>query len=239
MISRILKIAIYIASALLLSLTVQAQQYPEKNWSAEKIKGTRFFPYSTYRGFPFLNDNWAIGKIVFGDGEISDTLNIRYSSYADELVYYNRNNSTQIVIDKASLNGFSFFEKTGYERVFKKLYYNGFWKGFHYFEILSEGETELLCYRKVELLNTWAYKDESGKMKNMEYTPAYVYYFYSPEKGFTSVRMNLLSLLSKFDKTQQKPIKRMLRKKRIRVEGEVSFIQAWKAIKDEGYKIQY
>lgn len=76
-------------------------------------------------------------------------------------------------------------------------------------------------------------------MKNMEYTPAYVYYFYSPEKGFTSVRMNLLSLLSKFDKTQQKPIKRMLRKKRIRIEGEGSFIRAWNAINGEGYKIKY
>lgn len=239
MMSRSLKTVIYATLAVLLNLTVQAQQNPEKNWSAEKIKGTRYIPYSTYRGLPFLNDGWVIGKVVFADGEISDTLNIRYSSYADELVYYNRNNSTQIVIDKASLNGFSFFGKNGYERVFRKLFYSGFWKGFHYFEILSEGETELLCYRKVELLNTWAYKDESGKMKNMEYTPAYVYYFYSPEKGFTSVRMNLAGLLSKFDKTQQKPIKRMLRKKRIRVEGEVSFIQAWNAIKGEGYKIAF
>lgn len=225
--------------ALLLSLMVCAQQPPVKNWSAEKIKGVRFFPYSTYRGFPFLNDNWIIGNVVFADGELSDTLNIRYSSYADELLYYNRNNSTQIVIDKASLNGFSFVEKNGFERVFKKLNYDGYWKGYHYFEILSEGETELLCYRKVELLNSWTYKDESGKMKNMEYTPAYVYYFYSPEKGFTSVRMNLLSLLSKFDKTQQKPIKRMLRKKRIRIEGEGSFIRAWNAINGEGYKIKY
>jgi hypothetical protein len=237
--SRILKIAFYVASVLLLCPTVRAQQYPEKNWSAEKIKGTRYIPYSTYRGLPFLNDGWVIGKVVFADGEISDTLNIRYSSYADELVYYNSTNSTQIVIDKASLNGFSFVEKNGYERVFKKLYFDGFWKGVHYFEILSDGETELLGYRKVELLNARVYKDESGKMKSMEYTPAYVYYFYSPEKGFSPVRMNLVSFLSKFDKTQQKPIKRMLRKKRIRIEGEVSFIQAWNAIKGEGYQIAF
>lgn len=236
---RILKIAAFVIPVLLLSLPVDAQQSPKKNWSAEKIKGTRFFPYATYRGFPFLTDDWVIGKVVFDDGEISDTTNIRYSSYADDLVYYNRNNSTQIVIDKACLSGFSFIERNGFERVFKKLYYDGFWKGYHYFEVLSEGDTQLLCYRKVELTNTFAYKEKNGKMKNMEYSPEYVYYFYSPGKGFTSVRTNLASLLSKFEKTQQKPIKKMLRKKRIRVEGEVSFIQAWNAIKEQGYKIKY
>lgn len=223
---------------LLLSLTVCAQQTPERTWSAEKLKGTRFFPYAPYRGFPFLNDGWVIGRVAFADGEISDTLNIRYSSYADDLIYYNRNISAQIVIDKASLNSFSFVEKNGFTRTFKKLYYNGFWKGYRYFEVLSDGEPELLCYRKVELVNTWAYRNEKGKMKDMEYSPEYVYYFYSPGKGFTQVRMNLASLLSNFDKTQQKPIKKMLRKKRIRVDGEISFIRAWNALKDEGYKIE-
>ncbi|MFA5327358.1 MAG: hypothetical protein WC384_06170 [Prolixibacteraceae bacterium] len=239
MTNRILKILIHIVPAVLFSLSLQAQQPLDKNWSAEKIKGTRFFPYVRYEGFPFLNDRWVIGKMVFADGEVSDTLRLMYSSYRDDVIYFNRNNSTRIVIDKASLDGFSFNEKDGRVRVFRKLYSDNHWKGFHYFEVLVEGDTELLCFRKVDLISTSVYKDKDGFLKNMVYSPVYSYYIYSPGKGYLPVKKNIFSLLSKFDKTQQKPIKKMLRKKRISIVDEDTFVQAWKAIVQEGYQIKF
>jgi hypothetical protein len=76
-------------------------------------------------------------------------------------------------------------------------------------------------------------------MKNMIYTPSYAYYFYDPEKGYTSVRMNKMALLSKFDKISQKAIKKLLRKNRIKVNDEESFTYAWKTIEKEGYKVVF
>ena len=218
-------------------LSGYAQDIPNKNWSAEKIKGTRFYPYATYNGYPFLNDRWVPGKVEFADGEISDTLNIRYSSFKDDLVYYNKNNTTQIVIDKASLRGFSFTGNDGRQRVFRKQFYDGFWKGDRFFEVLSDKKIALLAYRKVNLNSTWAYRDGNGILKNMEYAPEYTFYFYSPDKGYSSVKISRASLLSKFDPTLQKSIKKLLRKKRIRIDGEDSFIQAWEAIQNEGYQV--
>lgn len=221
------------------SLSVFAQEPMNRNWDSEKIKGTRFLPYSLYLGSPFLNDTWDLGKIQLTSGEIVDSLYLKYSSYKDELIYYNKDIATQIIIDKSILKGFSFTDKLGHNRVFRKLYYNGSMKGDQFFEVLSEGKTDLLVYRNVSLNTTMAYIDESKLMKNLEYGLNYQYYFYQPESGYTSVKTNMAGLFSKFDKNLKGPIKRLLRKNSIRVSGEASFIQAWKVLEKEGYKVLF
>ena len=217
------------------AITVFAQEPLNPNWDAEKIKGTRYIPYPIYDGFPFLNDSWLPGKIEFASGEIADSLYLRYSSFKDEVVYYNEAITTQIVIDKASLNGFSFTEKDGRTRVFRKQYFDGFMKGDRYFEVLSDGETDLLAYRKVILITISPYKDQNNILKNLAYDPNYQYYFYSPAMEYASVRMNLGALLSKFDKVSQKSIKKLLRKNRIKITDEFSFVYAWKLVEKEGF----
>ncbi|MDO8930670.1 MAG: hypothetical protein Q7W54_16985 [Bacteroidota bacterium] len=219
--------------------TVFAQEPLNPNWDAEKIKGTRYIPYPIYDGVPFLNDSWLPGKIQFASGEIADSLYLRYSSFKDEILYYNKAITTQIVIDKASLNGFSFTEKDGINRVFRRLYFDGFMKGERYFEVLSDGETDLLAYRKVILITVTPYKDQQNILKNLSYYQNYQYYFYSPEKGYSSIRMNLGALLSKFDKVSQKGIKRLLRKNRIKIIDEFSFVHAWKLIEKEGFTVMF
>lgn len=218
---------------------IAAQKPLKENWDAQKIKGARHLPYPSYSGFPFLTDTWLPGKIEFSDGEIADSLFLRYSSYKDELVYFNQTNSAQILIDKASLKGFSFVDQNGINRMFRKQYFDGFIKGDRYFEVLADGETDLLAYRNVELTSTSPYKDESGTLKNMIYTNEYQFYFYSPENGYTLVRLNNNALLSKFKESDQKPIKKILRKSKVRVTGEESLVLAWKIIEKEGFKINF
>ena len=216
-----------------------AQESTNPSWDAQKIKGIRLLPYPSYTGFPFLTSEWCPGKVEFTNGEISDSLFVRYSSFKDELIYYNKTAGAQISIDKASINGFEFIDADGRIRSFRKQYFDDYLKGDRYFEILSSGETTLLAFRKVGLTTTPAYHDISGILKNMAYDINYQFYFYSPEKGYTLVRISQSGLLSKFDKTSQKPIKKLLRKSRIKINGESSFILAWKAIEKEGYKVVF
>ena len=217
--------------------TAFAQETLNVKWDGEKIKGVRFLPYAAYHGFPFLTNYWVKGKIEFVSGEIAGDLDLRYSTFKDELIYYNKTISAQIIIDKISLKGFSFIDQDGKTRIFRKQYYDGYMKGDRYFEVLSAGEPDLLVYRKVSLETTTAYKDQRGVLTNMEYAKDFQFYFYSPEKGYTSVKPNWLSLIAKFDKTDQKPIKKLLRKNKIRISDEESFVRAWKVIEKEGYKI--
>ncbi len=218
---------------------VCAQEPTNKNWDAQKIKGVRLVPYPSYNGSPFMTDTWCQGKIEFTTGEIADSLFMKYSSYKDELFYYNSEAASQINIDKASLKGFQFVDPNGRTRIFRKQHIDNFMKGYQFFEVLSDGPISLLAFRKSSLNTTSPYHDKSGILKNMEYVPDYHLYFYSADKGYTSVKTNRTSFLSKFEKVYQKPIKKILRKSRIKIENEDSLIQGWKVIEKEGYQVLF
>ena len=217
--------------------TAVAQLPMNDNWDAGKIKGARQLPYLRYDGFPFLTETWLPGKIEFTDGEVADSLFLRYSSYKDELIYYNKEIGAQINIDKASINGFSFTDTDGRTRTFRKQYFDNYAKSSRYFEVLSSGGTSLLAYRKVTLNSSSPYHDKNGILKNMVFEPNHQFYLYSPEKGYSLVKLSLPGLLAKFDKKLQKPIKKLLRKNRIRIEKESDFVDAWELVEKEGYKV--
>jgi len=224
---------------LLAATSLHAQEEFTKKWTAEKIKGTRQIPYGAYSGFPFLNDKFANGEIEFLDGSKMDSLGLRYSSYRDEIIYYNTTIGAQIIIDKISLNGFSFTDETGNKRVFRRQYYDGFLPGHRYFEILSDGEISLLVYRKVVLQVCPPYNDNAGSLKNMSYQQAYNYYLYNSKKGYELIRINKNSLLSKFDKLTQKLVKKILRKNKVLINDEQSFVTAWNLLKENGITINF
>jgi len=219
--------------------SVTAQNKLNQNWDSQKIKGVRHIAYPTYTGFPFLNDVWVLGQIEFNNGEIADSLYLRYSAFKDELLYYNKTLTSQIVIDKASIKGFSFTETNGSIRNFRKQFYDGYMKGDRYFEVLSKGETDLLVYRKRILTTTTPYKDEQQILKDQEYTNSYQYYFYTPDKGFTLVRPNLNAFLDDFNEADQKSVKKLIRKNRVRISDEESLVLAWKIVENAGYKIYF
>lgn len=221
--------------AWIISTLVSAQEIQTQNPDNEKIRGSRFIPYPSYPGSPLLNDKFLIGEIEFTDGTRHENIIMNYGAYRDELIYYNTAISTQIVIDKKSLNGFSFIDKKGVKRTFRKLFFKGSFQGDCFFELLSEGEISLLTYRKVNLEACDTYYSKSG----MAYQPSYTHYFYAPKTGFKPVNISKNSLLSMFSKTNQKLIRKTLRKNGIYISDEPSFVNAWNLIRDDGIQPEF
>jgi hypothetical protein len=224
---------------LLSESSLQAQEGFHKRWNDEKIKGTRQIPYGSYSGTPFLNDKFAQGEIEFSDGIKMDSVALRYSCYRDEIIYFNKAISAQIIIDKISLKGFSFIDENGNKRIFRHQYYNGFFPGERYFEVLSDGDISLLVYRKVVLQVCPPYNDNLGHLKNMSYQQAFNYYLYNAVKGYELIRINKSSLLSKFDKLTQKSVKKILRKNKVQITNESSFVLAWDLLKKNGIIVNF
>lgn len=239
MANRILTIYIITLFSLLITTSVLAQENIPQNWDTEKIRGTRHLPYPSAQGFPYLNDRFSTGEIEFLSGTKLKDIGLRYSSYRDEVIYYNTAIATQIEIDKISLKGFSFIDENGIKRVFRRQHYEGFYSNDRYFEVLSDGEISLLGYRKVALQICSTYSDEAGNLKNMSYQNDYSYYLYSMDKGYEQVKMNRSSLLSKFDKLQQKAVKKLLRKNGVQITNESGFVLAWDLIKENGIKVTF
>lgn len=239
MTNRILTIYIVSLFGLLANLTVSAQENMPQNWDNEKIRGTRHLPYPSAAGFPYLNDRFSPGEIEFVSGKKVANIGLRYSSYRDEIIYYNTGIAAQIEIDKISLKGFNFTDENGFKRIFRRQYYDGYLPNDRYFEVLSDGEISLLAYRKVGLQICPTYNDESGKLKNMSYESDYSFYLYAKDKGYTQVKINRSSLLSKFDKPTRKTVKKLLRKNGVQIADESGFIKAWYLVKENGIKIYF
>lgn len=196
----------------------------------EKIRGFRFAPYPNYPGAPFLNDKFLMGEVELVNGTRIGNIGLNYGTYRDELIYYNTKISAQIVIDKMSLKGFSFYDKSGRKRVFRRQYFTGSFQGDCFFEVLSDGKISLLVFRKVNLETCNTYYSKSG----MAYEPAYTYYLYEAGKGYLQLNPTRMSLLSKFSKQDQKAIRKMLRKNEVIVMDEPTFVQAWQLIEERG-----
>ena len=80
------------------------------------------------------------------------------------------------------------------------------------------------------------YKSVNDVLKDQAYKADYQFYLYSSGKGYSLVRPSLTGLLAKFSKDLKRPIKKELRKNRIRVVDEASFVLAWKCINESGFQ---
>lgn len=229
---------IIILFSLLAASSLTAQVAVPKDWNTEKIRGTRLVPYFSYSGNPYLNDKFETGEIELADGVKIGKLHLQYSTYRDEVIYFNPSIAAQIIIDKISLKGFSVMDNKGLRRIFRQLYYDGFLPGNRFFEVLSEGEESLLVYRKVDLQNCPPYTDKGGTIMNMEYQQAFEYYLYNGKKEYEPIRIGRNSLLSKFDKSNMKLIKKLLRKNKVSITDEAGLVRAWNLIVKSGISIK-
>ena len=212
-----------------------AQEKLQKDWKPDKIKGTRFIPYPPYSGTPYFNEKFVLGEIELLDGTKIGNLGIRYSSFQDELIYYNTDIKTQIVIDKISLKGFSYPDELGTKRSFRRQNFDTYLQEERFFEVLSDGTISLLAFRKVDLETC----DTSYSKFGLAYQPAHRYYAWSAEKGYSTLKISRSSLLSKFDKPRQRVVKRLLRKNDIQIVDEATFVQAWNLIIQNGLSINF
>jgi len=220
---------------LLGSIQLIAQESNQNIRNSSKIMGSRFIPSPNYTGKPYLNDKFILGEIEFADGTKIDHIGLNYSTYRDELIYYNTTIQAQIQIDKISLNRFTFVDQFGKKRIFHRQYCSASLKGECYFEVLSEGDIALLVYRKVNLESCSTYYSKSG----LAYQPAYIYYFYSKDKGYTPVNLNRKSFLSEFNKSDQKPVRKLLRKNGVIIVDESGLVKAWNLVKENNFNIKF
>ena len=218
-----MKNTILIILLFFVALTLQAQ--PKENWDQEKLTGQRYAYHEQLRGSPFLFDDWINGTVTLISGEVIEDVPIKYNAYLDELITYNPVYFTIVKLDKYTLHRFE-FDLFGEHWLFEKRFFPGFPKGDRFFRILHEGQTDLLCFYKVSLLNTSPYKDENNILKNQEFFSGYRYFLFQPESDFTSVRLRRKSLLRYVGKADMKEARQLIRKGNLELKDVAGFSSA-------------
>ncbi len=236
---QISSILLIFAGLLLSAFPLKAQTPMTARWYEEKIRGERFKPYSSFEGSPFFQKEWRYGSITLANGEKLDSLMLKFSTFKDELLYYNPYLSAQIQIDKTTLAGFSMEDAEGGAFRFRKQNTNYSFNPARFFQVLHQGNTDLICHRKVNLISCSPYYMESGTRVNQIYAKSYNFYFYSPQKGYCAIRPTRSSLYAQFTKQQKKEIRKQLRKENISISGEQNFIRAWASLDKAGFVPQF
>ena len=209
------------------------QGQPKENWDQEKLMGQRYTFVEQLRGSPFLFDDWISGTVTLTSGEVIENVPLKYNAYFDELLTYNPVYFTIMQLDKYTVHRFE-FDLFGEHWLFEKRFFPGLSKGDRFFRILHKGKTDLLCFYKVNLLNTSPYKDENDILKNQEFFSGYRYFLFQPESDFTSVRLRKKSLLRYVGKTDLKEARQLLRKSSVELKDVAGFASAMQLLEENG-----
>ena len=210
---------------------------PTKNWDKEKIIGQRYYIPDRYTGSPYLVEGWQKGSIQFASGQEVDGLTMKYDGYSDELVYINELYQIMVKIEKPTVESF-WFTNDGTDYYFERRYFDGLFKGERYFQVFHKGAVDLLCYRKIELISCSAYRDATGRLKNMEYVPSFHYYLYKKGEGYNSTNLRKKSLLKYFSGPQKKRVSQLMRANHVRFKTADGFAQALSILESNQMNIE-
>lgn len=185
----------------------------------------------------FLLKEWMTGTITLTDGDIITNVKLRYLAYGDEIVVYNENIRTIFSVEKKTVQEFTFNvpQGNGLFKVRKFINLNTMETvgGKSYFEELYTGNAWLLAYHHVDEVKVNPYTDNNGIMRDSEYRLNVTYYFFSPEDGLIKIQRRRSSLLKIYPENK-KEIRKILRKNKLTISDEWSFIQAFKLLDEVG-----
>ena len=203
-----------------------------------KLQGEVFYLSMISNANHFLQKDWVNGTIVLKDGDIFENVRMRYMAYGDELVAYNNDIKTLLVVDKNTVKEFIFKVSsetgTSTEIKFINLDSLNLPNNRSYFQWLYSGKAKLLCFHQIEEEKVNPYNGIDGKKYDTEFRLKSMYYIWSNEKDFSRIQLNNRSLCNLFPENK-KAIKKMFRKNRINISNEKSAIQAVELLDSEGF----
>ncbi|WP_319501128.1 hypothetical protein [uncultured Draconibacterium sp.] len=222
----------------LLAFIVQAQDMgidtynlnSESNSLQGKMLGEVLTLSAEVNSYFLYPSDWVPGSVKFVNGNVFENLQLRYQAYTDELISYNDNGRFLYLVEKELVESFSFQDgpKT---RKFVRLTKNNNQQTNMYLEELYKGAVSLMVNWYIYEQSVSPYKDRNGVLRAVEYKLNKDYYLYTEQDGLTKIRLNRAALLSRFPENQ-KQIRKLLRQDKIRVNSELSMVNALRLLNE-------
>jgi len=203
-----------------------------------KLMGEVYHLNSVSNANYFLQKEWVEATITLKDGDVFEGVKIRYMAFGDELVAYNNSNHSLFIVDKSTVEQFTFLSPGVGSLFVKRKFINldslDLSLNKSYFEELYSGTAKLLSFHAIEEQKVTPYTDSNGKMYDVEYRLKTMYYILSDEKGFSKIQLKNRSLYSVYPENK-KAIKKLLRKNKTNLSDEASAIQVIKLLDSAGF----
>ncbi len=183
----------------------------------------------------FLQDSWIDGEILLEDGDLFDSVRIRYLAFYDELVAYNPNLKQLFIVDKEKVSSFTFNYPQGQQK-FVKLYFDAFVDaGYRYFDVKYQGTRWLVAFHYIYEEKTSVYRDAYGKLRDTRLKPKKTYFMYFPEQEqFRRVQEKRRWFVKLFP-DHKREVRRIFRKNNLRRFDEKQMVQAFQLLDEAGF----
>lgn len=197
-----------------------------------KLTGETYYMNSLSNSNFFLQSDWALADITLENNMVFTGVKARYLAYGDELIVYNDNLKLLYKTDKEKIKEFSMNDGS-LTRHFVKRFYNGFFAGERYFELLYSGTRQLLVFHHVESLKVTPFVDQSGVMRDTRYRLAKTYYMDLGKNELAKMQVNRRSFIRNFPE-KKKEIRKTFRQNKINMIGESALVQAFELLDKAG-----
>ncbi len=181
----------------------------EANSLNYKLTGKRHYIEPSFKGSPYLYDEWQLGSILLENGDNYDSLYLNLNTLTEELIWYNKRTGSLVDLDKFIVNEFTFNGNPNDIRLFKKIYSDKYHKGEHYYNILHDGEIKLWLWHRTIVTVTSVYKDVWGNMLNSEYDLHDEFFVVLPDSDVVRIKNNRKSLIQLFPE-HRRVVRRLL-----------------------------
>lgn len=193
----------------------------ESNTLNYKLTGRQYYFHSTLQGSVYLNDDWVKGSVTLENGDKHEDVYLKLNTLSEELITHNERVGSTIIIDKYIIDEFNLKNDKSSSNIFRKLNFDEYPKGEHYFNVLYENELTLLCwYRTIEETTSY-YRDSYGYLRDTWFKQESVYLLLLPDNNLVRIKGTKRSLINLFPE-QKRKIRRLLRRNRINFSSESS-----------------
>jgi hypothetical protein len=186
----------------------------ESNTLNYKLTGRRYHFTSTIRGPVYLDDEWRLGSVILANGDRHQNIYLKLNTLNDDLLWYNDRTGAITILDKFIIDEFILDTNNQNPTFFRKLNYDRYPKGEHYFNVVYDGKVKLLKWFLTEEISVPAYYDQSGYLKGTEYQMRKILFIVFPDNSLIKIDGSKKSFLDLFPE-QKKKVRQLFRKNKI------------------------
>lgn len=198
-----------------------------------KLTGNQYYFWPKFMGTVYLNDEWSLAKLKLENGDIYEDVYVKLNTLFDELLIYNERVGSVITVDKTIIDEFELNQGMETYNLFRKVYFDRYPKGYHYVNVLYDGDVKLYIWHETMITKTSLYRNPVGNgMLDSEYKQELNYIIVFPDGSMHKVAAKRRTFLRLFPE-QKRTLKRLFRRAGVHFYTNLELIEATRIIEKE------
>lgn len=198
-----------------------------------KLTGSQYYFSETLYGTVYFNEDWEKGSVLLKNGDRIDNVYLKLNTFSEELIVFNERTGAIMILDNFIIDEFEINSASNSYKLFRKIYFDKYPKGEHYYNVIYDGKIKLLIWHVTSEVKTSVYTDGHGFLRDSEFKQEQIYFLVFPDGNIVKMANKRRAFIHVLPE-QKKAIRKLFRKNNIHFGSSLSEIaRAVKLIEEE------